>query len=271
MTPANASEKLAEIGKIVILGAGKMGSWLAREMHPIAEVAIFDPIKEKMEALSEIKKLASIGEIRSFCPDLLINAVSLQKTIAAFEEVLPYLSSQCLLADIASVKGELPKYYHQWSHPYVSTHPMFGPTFAHLEQLSQENAIIIRESNGRGKNFFRQFYRKFGINLYEYSFEEHDRIIAYSLTIPFASTMVFAACLETIAVPGTTFRKHLEIAKGLLNEDDYLLAEILFNPFSLPQVEKITQRLEFLKHIIRQKDYEEAINFFDRLRANIRS
>ena len=45
------------------------------------------------------------------------------------------------------------------------------------------------------------------------------QMIAYSLTLPFASTMVFAACMNNTAVPGTTFRKHLEIAKGLLQED----------------------------------------------------
>lgn len=30
--------------------------------------------------------------------------------------------------------------------------------------------------------------------------------------------------------PGTTFKRHMKIAKGVLNEDDYLLQEILFNP-----------------------------------------
>ncbi len=271
MASGKKLEKIEGIKKIVILGAGRMGSWLAKEMTFLAQVAVFDRDIEKAKALSGIKVLGSINEIENFCPDLLINSVNLQNTIIAFEEVLPWLPAHCLLADIASVKGELPKYYERWQRPFVSSHPMFGPTFANLQQLSRENAILIRESDEKGKRFFRQFYQRLGLNIYEYSFEEHDKIIAYSLTVPFTSTMVFAACLETTAVPGTTFRKHLEIAQGLLNEDDYLLAEILFNPFSLPQLEKITQRLEFLKHIIRQKDYEEAINFFNRLRVNIRS
>lgn len=33
--------------------------------------------------------------------------------------------------------------------------------------------------------------------------------------------------------PGTTFKRHMKIAKGVLNEDDYLLQEILFNPRTL--------------------------------------
>ncbi|NIR17329.1 MAG: prephenate dehydrogenase/arogenate dehydrogenase family protein, partial [Desulfobacterales bacterium] len=66
--------------------------------------------------------------------------------------------------------------------------------------------------------------------VYEYTFEEHDKTIAYSLSVPFASSMVFAACMKKQEAPGTTFRKHLDIAKGLLSEDDHLLAEVMFNP-----------------------------------------
>ena len=92
---------------------------------------------------------------------------------------------------------------------------------------------------------------------------------AYSLSLPFASTLVFAACMKNTAVPGTTFKRHLTIAQGLLSEDDHLLAEILFNEFSLEQLEGVTSRLEFLKHVIRDRDYEEACRFFNRLRENI--
>jgi prephenate dehydrogenase len=75
--------------------------------------------------------------------------------------------------------------------------------------------------------------------------------------------------MNNTAVPGTTFKKHLEIAKGLLSEDDYLLCEMLFNSYSLPQLEKVTDRLGSLKHVIRGKDIEEAKKFFDSLRKNL--
>ena len=107
------------------------------------------------------------------------------------------------------------------------------------------------------------------MNIFECSFEEHDRTIAYSLTLPFASSLVFAACMDTSAVPGSTFKKHRDIARGLLSEDNFLLSEILFNPYSLNQLEKVAGRLEFLKHVIREKDEEEAHKFFQRLRENI--
>lgn len=260
----------SDIKKVAVIGTGKMGSWIAKELANCAEVAVYDRIVEKAKSVPGAKLLTSLKEIESFSPHLLINAVSLQNTVEAFKEALRFLPPNCLLADIASVKGHLFQHYQSWQRRFVSSHPMFGPTFANLQKLADENAILIRESDESGKLFFRQFYQRFGLNIFEYSFEEHDKIIAYSLTVPFASTLVFAACLKTTIAPGTTFRKHLEIARSLLSEDDYLLAEILFNPLSLPQIETITQRLEFLKHIIRQRDYEEAISFFNRLRSNLK-
>ena len=83
--------------------------------------------------------------------------------------------------------------------------------------------------------------------------------------------MTFAACLDAKAVPGTTFKKHMAIAEGLLSEDDHLLSEILFNPHSLKELDRITSRLEFLKHVIKGKDYEDAHAFFKTLRKNIAS
>jgi prephenate dehydrogenase len=107
------------------------------------------------------------------------------------------------------------------------------------------------------------------VQQFEYSFEEHDAMMAYSLTLPFVSSMVFASCVNLSAVPGTTFKRHLDVARGLLGEDDYLLSEILFNPNSLPQLEKISGRLNYLWHIIKQKDSGEAARFLDGLRKNV--
>ena len=69
--------------------------------------------------------------------------------------------------------------------------------------------------------------------------------------------------------PGTTFRKHFEIAKGLLSEDDYLLSEILLNPYSLSQVEEIKESLGELIDMIKATDKAGLKEYFHRLRTNI--
>jgi prephenate dehydrogenase len=94
-------------------------------------------------------------------------------------------------------------------------------------------------------------------------------MMAYSLTLPFITTMVFASCVEEDVVPGTTFAKHMKIAEGFMSEDDNLIGEVLFNTHSLPELDKITAMLEYLKHIIRDKDKEELAGFLNRLRMNV--
>jgi prephenate dehydrogenase len=69
------------------------------------------------------------------------------------------LPASCIISDIASVKNGLKDFYAGCGYRFVSTHPMFGPTFASLNNLSSENAIIISESDHLGKTFFRDLYR----------------------------------------------------------------------------------------------------------------
>lgn len=256
--------------KIAIIGAGHMGSWFASELvKDDNEVAVFDRDAWKTGGLSGIRVLHEPSEIAEFEPDLLLNAVSIRRTIEAFEACTPYLPDHCVLVDVTSVKGDLPKYYQEGNFRYASFHPMFGPTFANVDDLKEENVILITESDPNIKQYFKTFFSKRGLHISEFSFKAHDQMTAYSLSLPFASTLVFAACMKNTAVPGTTFKRHLTIAQGLLSEDDHLLAEILFNDFSLEQLEGVTSRLEFLKHVIRDRDYEEAQRFFNRLRENI--
>jgi len=255
--------------KVFILGAGRMGAWLVEEFCHQHQVAVYARDLTKLKYFFKVKRFTDLKQVTRFKPELVINAVSPQYTVTAYEELLPLIPADCLLADIASVKAGVAEFYRKIKRPFVSTHPMFGPTFANIRDLRNENAIIISESDPKGKAFFRQFFESLRLNIFEYSFEEHDRTTAYSLGTPFASSLTFAASLKMQKVPGTTFKKHLEIARGLLSEDDYLLSEILFNPFTLQQIENINSRLAFLTHIIRGRDYEEMKRFLDGLRKNI--
>jgi prephenate dehydrogenase len=81
--------------------------------------------------------------------------------------------------------------------------------------------------------------------------------------------MVFAACMKHLEAPGTTFKKHLAIAEGLLSENDYLLSEILLNPHTLPQIERIYEKLSDLMQMIRQKDTKAIHEFVGELRKNL--
>lgn len=256
--------------RILILGAGKMGSFFVDLLSFDHETAVYDVDPHRLRFMYNTLRFTSLSEIDAFRPELVINAVTLKVTLDVFREVIPHLPAECILSDIASVKTGLQPFYEECGMRYVSTHPMFGPTFANLGALSNENAIIITEGDYMGRIFFRDLYSRLGLRISEYSFEQHDETVAYSLSIPFVSTFVFAAVMKHQDAPGTTFKRHMQIARGVLGEDDCLLREILFNPRTGAQVARIRDELKQLLEIIDTKD-EEALNaYLCRIRQHIK-
>ena len=232
------------------MGAGKMGSFFIDLLSFDHEVAVFERDPKRMRFTYNCQRFTSYDEIKEFKPELLINAVTLKYTIPVFKEVIPYLPKECIISDIASVKTDLKEFYESTGMRYVSTHPMFGPTFANLQQLSEENAIIISEGDYMGRIFFKDLYQKLGLNIYEYTFEEH--------------------VMKHQDAPGTTFKRHMRIAKGVLNEDDYLLQEILFNPYTHDQVSQIRTELKELLEIIDNKDADGMKGYLTKIRNNVK-
>ena len=255
--------------KILILGAGKMGTFLTDVLCLNHEVALFDIDPKRLRFTFNTLRMTKYEEIRDFEPELVINCVTLKYTVEAFKTIQPYLPKNCIISDIASVKTGLKEYYQTSGMRYISTHPMFGPTFATLDNLSTQSAIIISESDHMGKAFFKDLYNTLRLKIFEYSFEEHDETIAYSLSIPFASTLVFTSVMKPIEAPGTTFKRHMDIARGLLSEDDFLLSEILFNPYTTKQLENIRAELGALLAIVEQKDTQAMQSFLKKARKNI--
>jgi prephenate dehydrogenase len=221
------------------------------------------------QPFAAIKPLLGPADLEAFQPDLFLNTVTLGQTREAFAAAEPHLPDACTWADVASIKGDLLEFYTRRGRRWASVHPMFGPGHADMDSPAGENAIILAESDPTIANLFQAFFKIRGVRVFTCPAAEHDRWMSYSLTMPFLVSMAFAGCLEGAAPPGTTFRRQHGLAARLLAEDNQLLTEILFNPYSLPQLERLTDRLEFLKHILRGRDFDEASRFFEDLRGRL--
>lgn len=255
--------------RILIIGAGKMGSFFCDLLSFDHQVAVLDTNPERLRFTFNVERFTDPAQVEAFEPELVINAATVKYTIPAFESVMPYLPERCILSDIASVKTGLPEFYATCGHPFVSTHPMFGPTFASLSNLTDENVVIIKEGDHLGRVFFHDLYRRLHLHIVEYTFTEHDETIAYSLSIPFASTLAFGAVMKHQDAPGTTFKRHMTIARGLMSEDDFLLSEILFNPLTPEKLDLIIAHLSELRDIVKLRDSAAMTAFINRVRANL--
>ncbi len=256
--------------KTLILGAGKMGAFFADLLSFDHETAVYDADPRRLRFMYNTRRFTSLDEADGFAPRLVINAVTLKSTLDAFAQVMPHLPAGCILSDIASVKTGLKEFYAGCGFPYVSTHPMFGPTFANLGNLGSESAVIISEGDSPGRGFFRGLYSRLGLRVREYTFEEHDEMAACSLGVPFVSTFVFAAVMRRQDAPGTTFKRHMAIARGVLGEDETLLREVLFSPRTPGQVKKMRAELEELAGIISRRDEAAFSAYLAKIRGRLR-
>ena len=136
--------------RILILGAGKMGSFFTDVLSFDHDCAVYEVDPHRMRFLYHTQRFTSMEEIEEFQPELVINAVTLKYTLQVFNQVIPHLPKDCIISDISSVKTDFLKFYESTGMRYVSTHPMFGPTFANLGALSSENAIVIKEESAPG-------------------------------------------------------------------------------------------------------------------------
>jgi prephenate dehydrogenase len=119
------------IERILIAGAGKMGSWLAETFCLDYEVAVYDKNPDKLKYLFNTFRFKSLEEITKFKPQLLINAVGLKQTEKAFDELIPFLPQDCIISDISSVKNGLKNYYEKSGMRYISTHPVWPYFWEH--------------------------------------------------------------------------------------------------------------------------------------------
>ncbi len=252
--------------RLLVLGLGKMGSWFKQKLEKF-----LDSESDSWTVLGyDIKMGITLSDVVNFEPvDIILNCVSLQDTINAFNDAIRFATSETIFCDIASLKFGLEEYYKKHGLKYVSFHPMFGPTFAKMEQLHGENVIFMKGSDQEALHIFERFFSQFSLNFHYMTFAEHDLMMAYSLTVPFVCSFIFAGCVDKTVVPGTTFMKHLNIVRGLLNEDETLISEILFNPHSVRELERMTSNLEYLKHMIIERDSEELKKFLEKLKKRI--
>ena len=133
-----------------------MGSFFTDILSFQHETAVFDVNPHQLRFVYNTYRFTTLERNQGLRAGAGHQCVTVKYTLDAFRQVLPVLPKDCIISDIASVKTGLKKFYDESGFRYVSTHPMFGPTFASLNNLNTENAIIISEGDHLGEKFLLQ-------------------------------------------------------------------------------------------------------------------
>src|SRR3712207_8276412 len=88
--------------RILIMGAGKMGSFFIDLLSFDHEIAVFEKDPKRLRFTYNCYRFQTLDEVKEFKPELVINAVTVKYTLLAFEEIMPYLPENCIISDIRS-------------------------------------------------------------------------------------------------------------------------------------------------------------------------
>ena len=73
--------------KILILGAGKMGSFFCDLLSTQHDLGVYDPDPKRLLFTFNCRRFASLDEVRGFEPEMVINAATVKYTLRAFNEI----------------------------------------------------------------------------------------------------------------------------------------------------------------------------------------
>jgi len=208
--------------KIAILGAaGNMGGWLIRYFSKLGHTLIaFDPnIKE----LSSFPDVEITDDCRSAVSnaELVIVTVPMELTAEVINDVAPFMKKNAILCEIASVKTrviEALRVLPEHSVRPLSIHPLFGPG---AKSLNKRIAVIPLLDQKQEKQLVETLFPDSEVIVVDA--EQHDRIMAVTLSLPYFVNMAVAAVLkkEDITVlkqlSGTTFALQLILAASIMS------------------------------------------------------
>ena len=90
--------------RILILGAGKMGSFFTDLLSFNHDVAVLEKDPRRMRFIYNAQRFTSPEEIADSRLELLITSVTLHATLPALEQVFLYMQHESILRDQAPVK-----------------------------------------------------------------------------------------------------------------------------------------------------------------------
>lgn len=207
--------------KVAVIGAGEMGRWLARFSKRWGEVVVSDVSLPKARRLaSELKVKAASQDKAVAEADVIFVAVPISATPQVLKEAAGLARRGSLLADVASVKGEVVKAMDEIGQEVelVSIHPLFGPG---ASSLKNKDIVVIPVRPGKRYRKLRELLVGSGARIVEMDAESHDRTMAVVQCLTHFVLLAYIKALQSLGrgkvsmkVRTPMFSRLVELAKA---------------------------------------------------------
>lgn len=213
--------------------------------------------------------------------DLVILCTPMSAMEGIAKQMLPYLKENCIITDVASVKGPIVenlsaifstpnKNYH-----YLSSHPMGGNEFegfesSHADLFQGRTCILISNEDTSTANptqkSLQNFWQQLGIRSIQIlSSEEHDKIVAGISHLPYilstALMLVGAEDPQALACAGPGF----ESATRLAQQPPRLWAEMITanRRYIIEEVNAVQIQIEQMLEHLENNRIEQLAQFLN--------
>lgn len=166
--------------------------------------------------------------------ELAIISVPIEVTNAVADRLGPHLPSDCVLADITSIK-ESPLNAMLDSHegPVVGLHPLFGPT---TSTMDKQIVVVTPGRNLPACKWLIDQFSVWGSIILQVSAKEHDEVMSIVQTLRHFATFAFGQFLRrrhvdlsrTLEFSSPIYRLELGMVGRLFAQDPSLYSEIIF-------------------------------------------
>ena len=204
----------------IIGGAGGMGKWLTNHFLKLGHsVIVADPrIDQNHDSDIEIasNNIAAVDNA-----DLVLISVPMKHSADVIREVLPHMKNESIICEISSLKSNVIEILRTVSKSQIKPlciHPLFGPG---ASDLKKKFALIPIQEEDDERKILKSLFPDSQVIIVDA--DEHDRIMALTLSLPYFTNMILASILKSEDVSlieklgGTTFAVQFMLTGSIMS------------------------------------------------------
>lgn len=240
---------------IGIIGHGAFGQLIETLVHrflPSVEVRIVSsrhaPDGKRFYTLSE-----------TCASNVLFLAVPISHIEETLGSIIPHLGKSTVVVDVATVKTHSHTLFSQMlaSHPYVLTHPMFGPESYRKKEEDITGFRIVISGHTLAKEQYEMsvaFLRNLGAIVIEMSPDEHDTRLAETLFLThFVGQTISRAGFVRTDIDTVSFGYLMEAVESVKNDTRLFTDVYQYNPYCKHTLDRFEGAEREVRNILEQE------------------
>lgn len=240
-----------QLHTVGIVGYGAFGvliHTLITKYAPSIDVRIYSSRKEPDSTFYTFEDTAQC--------DALILTVPIHAFEETVQKALLHMRTDTILVDVATVKSHTVDVLKRLapSHPYIATHPMFGPeSYEKKEGNISGFRIVVCDSTleTTDTKFFIAALRGVGFDVVEMSAADHDKHLAETLFLThFIGQAVHRAGFDRTAIDTVSFGHLMDAVESVKNDTQLFQDVFRFNPYCKGVLDRFENGEEIVRSIL---------------------